>query len=231
MARVAKALGNLVGEVVFIGGAVAPLLQPHPPFSRARPTKDVDATVATRSYLDVERLNERLRTAGFRQDPLVPRHLHRWTTPEGDWLDLVPAGDPAGGSGQRWDQLAIETSVQADLEEGVTVRHARAPAFLALKWAAFQDRGRDDPMLSHDLEDLMALLASRPGIVAEVGAGHREIAQFVAHAARTLLSIPELGDLLAGHLNNVQDPARVTEQVRERLTLLASAQGRPLSGG
>lgn len=132
MARVAKALGNLVGESVFIGGAVAPLLQTHPPFSRARPTKDVDATVATRSDLDCERLNERLRTTGFRLDPLLPGHVERWISPDGDWLDLVPSGDHAGGSGQRWDQLAIETSVQADLGAGVTDGHASAPAFLAI---------------------------------------------------------------------------------------------------
>jgi hypothetical protein len=36
VAIVARALGDLAGEVVFIGGAIAPLLQIDPPFREAR---------------------------------------------------------------------------------------------------------------------------------------------------------------------------------------------------
>jgi len=222
MARVARALGDLTEELVFIGGAVAPLLQTRPPFPRARPTRDVDATTAFRSYRDLERLHGQLSAAGFRQDPAAPGHLHRWVSPAGDWLDLVPAGDHPGGSGQRWDWLAVETSEHADLGDGVVVRHASGPAWLALKWAAYLDRGRDDPYGSHDLEDFLALIASRPSLGGEVGASPAEVAEWIAGAAGALLQMPEVDDLLAGHLNNAQDPARVRAGVRERLQALAA---------
>lgn len=221
MARVARALGHLSEELVFIGGAVAPLLQTRPPFARARPTRDVDATTASRSYRDMERLHQQLAAAGFRQDPSAPGHLHRWVSPAGDWLDLVPAGDHPGGSGQRWGRLAIETSEHTDLGEGIVIRHASAPGWLALKWAAYLDRGRDDPYGSHDLEDFLALIASRPSLGEEVGAGSAELAQWIAGAANTLLRMPEIEDLLADHLNNAQDPAQVRVQVKERLRALA----------
>lgn len=220
MARVARAIGDLREELVFIGGAVAPLLQAQPPFPRARPTRDVDATMASRGYRDLGHLHARLAAAGFRQDPADPRHIHRWVSPSGDWLDLVPSGDHAGGSGQRWDQIAIETSERADLGGGILVRHASGPAFLAMKWAAHRDRGRDDPFASHDLEDFLALLASRPGLVAEVRASPAELVDWLSGAAAEILRLPEIDDLLAGHLNNAQDPVHVSAQVKRRLQLL-----------
>ncbi len=220
MARVARAIGDLREEVVFIGGAVAPLLQTHPPFPRARPTRDVDATAESRGYADLYRLHARLAAAGFRQDPADPEHLHRWVSPAGDWLDLVPAGDHPGGSGQRWDRIAIETSERADLGGGTIVRHASGPAFLALKWAAHLDRGQDDPFASHDLEDFLALLASRPSLVGEVRASPTELVEWLGEAAAGLLRMPAIEDLLAGHLNNAQDPARVSAQVKGQLQSL-----------
>ncbi len=62
--RVAVALGELAGEVVFIGGAIAPLLQDDPPFEEARPTRDVDAVTASTSYAEVGGLHGGSRTGG-----------------------------------------------------------------------------------------------------------------------------------------------------------------------
>ncbi|MFN2326976.1 MAG: hypothetical protein ABR551_14010, partial [Gemmatimonadales bacterium] len=64
LARVARALGPLAREVVFIGGAVAPLLQTAPPFAAPRPTRDVDALIGTRSYGEAERFRQELRALG-----------------------------------------------------------------------------------------------------------------------------------------------------------------------
>lgn len=225
MARVARAIGDLREDVVFIGGAVAPLLQTHPPFPLARPTKDVDAMTESRGYADLHRLQSRLTAVGFCQNPADPQHIHRWVSPAGDWQDLVPAGDHSGGSGQRWDQIAIETSEQTDLGGGIIVRHASAPGFLGLKWAAHLDRGQDDPFASADLEDLFALIASRPAIIEEVQAGPDELAGLLAAAAKSLLQMPELDDLLAGHLNNAQDSRQVSANVKACLGSFESGSG------
>lgn len=168
VAIVARALGDLVSEVVFIGGAIAPLLQMDPPFLEARITSDVDAVTATHKYTDTERLNERLRELGFRQNPAEAKHAHRWRDPSGIPFDLVPTGKHLGGIDNPWDALGIETAIETSLPDGETIRHVTAPVFLAQKWAAHHDRGADDPWGSHDLEDILALLASRPSLVAEV---------------------------------------------------------------
>jgi predicted nucleotidyltransferase len=167
--EVARALVGLLERIVFIGGAIAPLLQVDRPFRAPRPTGDVDAIAATTSYSDFGEFSEALAARGFRQGT-NSRHLHRWIAPGPLRVpfDLVPVGEHTGASGNPWEMAAVESAVETELEPGLSIWHASAPAFLALKFAAFRDRGLDDPLLSTDLEDIMALIASRPEIAMEV---------------------------------------------------------------
>ncbi|HEU4588646.1 MAG TPA: hypothetical protein VFS11_08360 [Gemmatimonadales bacterium] len=176
---------------------------------------------ASRSYNEVARLHEQLRELGFSQDISDTRHLHRWKTPDGDIVDLVPAGNHLGGTGQEWDAAALETRVALQVDDGLVIYHASAPAFPALKWAAHNDRGSGDPLASHDLEDILALIAARPTIVEEVASAPENVRAYVARQARALLSDAAFEDLAAGHLNNAQDPPRTIERVRTRLGGLA----------
>ena len=231
IARIAGALGDLLPDVVFIGGAIAPLLHVDSPFGEPRPTKDTDAVVASTRYSDVEALHENLRRRGFRQGPTDRKHIHRWYSPQNDILDLVPAGSHPGGSGQIWDRIALETSEEVDLGLWRPVRHASAPCFLALKWAAYDDRGKEDPFGSHDLEDIFALLAARPSIANEVRESQIELREFIMAAVSKLVSSANLEDLLAAHLNNAQDPQAVAKRVRVRLHELSGVMDLPEEDG
>jgi len=221
VAAVAVDLGDLATRVVFIGGAIAPLLQTHPPFPRARVTSDVDAVVASSTYAESERLHRDLARRGFRQAIGDTEHVHRWTGPSEIPLDLVPAGEHLGRSGNPWDVMAIETAVEATIAGGVTLRHVSASAFLAQKWAAHHDRGRADPLGSRDLEDILALLASRPTILKEVAAAPAALRAYVAEQAKDFLADVNADDLLAAHLNNAQDPGATIAAVRAMLKQLS----------
>lgn len=221
VAAVAGALGDMAGDVVFIGGAIAPLLQIDPPFREARITSDVDGVTASHGYADMEALRIRLEERGFRRDPRDRKHVHRWRHPGGIPFDLVPTGEHLGGSGNPWDAIGVATAVEATLAGGVKIRHVTAAVFLAQKWAAHHDRGRGDPLASHDLEDVLALLASRPGISEEVAAAPASLREYVAQQARAFLDSRDAEDLLAAHLNNAQDPAATIAAVRALLRRLA----------
>jgi hypothetical protein len=119
------------------------------------------------------------------------------------------------------DRIALETSVSLTLVNGMVIRHASAAAFLGLKWAAFADRGAADPFGSRDLEDILALVASRPSLLEEVRVCPSELKLMIVGKTSDLLADGRLPDLLAGHLNNAQSPARVSQRVRERLTEIA----------
>ncbi|NIM48600.1 MAG: hypothetical protein GTN62_02690 [Gemmatimonadales bacterium] len=218
---VARQLGALRERIVFIGGAIAPLLQEEAPFPAPRPTSDVDGVVATASYTEAQLVQDELVALGFRQAPATARHAHRWMGPTGIPFDLAPAGQHAGASGNPWDEIAVATAVEAMLEPGFAIRHASAAAFLALKWSAYHDRGRDDPLNSHDLEDVLALIASRPSIAREAVEAPTQLRAYLAQQAEAFLANRYAEDLLAGHLNYAQDARATMELVRERLLGIA----------
>lgn len=221
---VVRALGPLARDVTFIGGAIAPLLRTDNTIPRSRPTKDVDAIVASRGHRDDGRFSDAVRECGFTHVTGVRAHAHRWRSKEGILVDLVPAGDHAGASGNRWDALALEEAVTVVID-GTAVRHASAAAFLALKLEAFNDRGGGDVLASHDIEDVVALIASRASVVADVAAAHPEIRARVQRFARTVTDAGIVDDILAAHLNNAEDRAWAIEIARGRIVEMATARG------
>ena len=237
LCAVAEALGPLVDRVVFIGGAIAPLLKTHPISPRVRPTKDVNGMAITTSYRDFHRLQDDLRRRGFQQRAIeaeATTHAHRWTTPGGGVFDLVPAGTHLGASGNPLDRIAIESAESVHIERPgaapLVVRHASAPSFLGLKWAAYQDRGEGDLFGSHDIEDILAVLASRPAVEQECAAiSEPRLRVAIAAMAQTLSADDEtLGELLAANVvvDNGKDAHAVHRQIRtvlQRLALLAEA--------
>jgi hypothetical protein len=223
---VALALGPWRERVVFIGGAIAPLLQTDPPFPHVRATDDVDAVATTVNYTEHAKLEEFLRDAGFKHGiALGPdqqtQHAHRWVSPTGVLFDLVPSGEHLGASGNKWDAIAVETAVRTAVD-GVEIRHVSAPGFLVLKWAAYLDRGANKPMESEDIEDIVALLVSRPLILDEIAAASDEIRRFLKDRAAELIAHIDFADSLDAHLNNAENRIQVTDIARKRLQAIAS---------
>lgn len=96
---------------------------------------------------------------------------------------------------------------------------------LMLKWAAFRDRGEGDFHGSHDVEDIVALMASRPSLSAECDRiTEPDVRDALAQMARLLFAdIHEFGDLLAGHIKIEArgDATLVYRQVQEAVRALA----------
>lgn len=92
---------------------------------------------------------------------------------------------------------------------------------LCLKWAAYRDRGNDDPHTIHDMLDIIAVLASRHTITADVEHADTRVRSFIRENCSRLVTSDSLEDILAAHLNNSQDPHRVVQWVRARLMELA----------
>jgi hypothetical protein len=80
-----------------------------------------------------------------------------------------------------------------------------APSFPATELQAFAGRGKGDYLGSHDLEDIIAVLDGRPGILDEMKAANADVRTFVADNFRALLRESSFLDALPGH---VTDPGR-----------------------
>lgn len=215
-------LGPIADEIVFIGGSVAELLQVDPLLPRARATKDVDAVVAVTSHRDYERVTITLRERGLREDTREGAHAHRWLSSDGAIFDLVPVGPGAPAGGGHWDKIALRTAEREQLDEHVSLRRVSAPVFLAMKWNAFADRGNGDWFMSHDVEDILAVIAGRPLLVAEIAAAEDDVREYVASQCRQLLALDDVDAIMEGALSSAGQLVYAIGAVRERLVAVAA---------
>jgi hypothetical protein len=79
-------------------------------------------------------------------------------------------------------------------------RLVTAPYFLATKIDAFHNRGADDFIASHDMEDIVTLLDGRPEVVEEVRTAPEDVKQFRSRKFAEFLSNRSFLDALPGHL-------------------------------
>ncbi|NVB37148.1 hypothetical protein G6O69_04850 [Pseudenhygromyxa sp. WMMC2535] len=163
--HVARSLGALTEEVVFVGGAITGMLLTDEAAPAVSATKDVDVivSVTTRSeYLGG--LSSRMRSLGFHEDSSEDAPMCRWRLGDsrGVKLDLMPTDPMILGFSNRWFPGAFESAVPRTLPSGQTIRVVTAPYFLATKLEAFAGRGAGDYIGSKDMEDFVAVVHGRP---------------------------------------------------------------------
>jgi len=167
LVRIARKAEPLLDHLVFVGGAVAELYFSDPASDRVRPTDDTDAICEVESYTQLNRLGDRLRNLGFRQSSREGDPPYRWRSGT-DVLDLMPDDASVLGFSNPWYAMAIRRATTVKLEPGLEIRVPAPAIYLATKLAAHDGRGRADPLVSRDLEDVVALLTNRPEIIDEV---------------------------------------------------------------
>lgn len=212
----ARRLGELREEMVFVGGSVLELLINDPAQPPVRATLDVDLVVGARTWSEFTKQQEKLRDLGFREVPEGP--ICRWNI-DGVPVDLMPAGENVQGYiTNRWYEAAMRTAEARSVAE-MEIRVISAPCFLATKLDAFDVRGERDFIASHDLEDVVAVVDGREELLAEVARAEPELRDFLAMRFRRLLNDRKFIDALPGHL--FHDPAN-----QARLPLILERLGR-----
>ena len=103
------------------------------------------------------------------------------------------------GLNTAWFAEALATSTMQTIAHS-ECRIISPVAFLAVKYTAFLDRGNHDYHGSHDLEDFVAVIDGRAGIVMEVDRAPIGLRRFVIINIRQLLSDPKFRDALPGYL-------------------------------
>lgn len=138
----------------------------------------------------------------------------------------MPTDEKILGFSNRWYPLAIETADLHFLPSGRSIRLVSAPVFLATKLEAFHGRGPSDIRMSHDLEDLMAVIDGRASLLDECRLSSPELQAYLALQFSALLNTPEFQEALPCFLP--PDPAsqqRCTEleHMLRSIVKLASA--------
>jgi hypothetical protein len=217
----AARLGPVLGELVFLGGCATGLLITDPGAPRIRATRDVDAITEVASLGDYHGLTDRLRRCGFREDLSDDAPICRWVS-EAVILDLMPTDPRILGFGNRWYRPAVHNAIALALPSGTEIRCVSAPYFLATKLEAFDGRGNGDYLMSHDIEDLVAVLDGRKETVDEVAAAPQELANYLSQRFAELLEKPAFRDSLPGHLSPDQAGQARLSIVIERISAISS---------
>ena len=218
---IARALGDLRSEVIFVGGCAAGLLMSGPATPAARVTYDVDLVAQMAGLRDYHRMEKELGRLGFARDMAPEAPICRWRYRDIE-VDLMPTDPDILGFANRWYPLAVATAEVVTIPSGMAIRLIAAPLFLATKFEAFADRGNEDLLASHDLEDIVNILDGRPQLIAEIERAVPELRTYLAEKATRLLGMPDFGNYLPGMVVQDETLADRVATVASRLKQIAS---------
>jgi len=219
-----SALGELVEDVVFVGGATIGLWISDPRAPPTRPTDDVDVVVEVATRSDFYDFEAAPRAAGFREDQ-ESRVICRWRHGNGLILDAMPSRPEILGFDNEWQAAALPHAIWLELPSGARIRVAPPVYLLAMKLDAFKGRGDGDFVASRDFSDIIALIDGRPELVAEVGDAQADVRTYIARELRELLPQPRLMDGLAGAMRgDAASQERVDLVILPAITRLAEEE-------
>ncbi len=220
--QVAKRLGPLSEQVVFVGGTTTALLITDPGARSVRLTDDVDILSDTDTLADYYAFTAELRKRGFKEVEGGP--VCRWTI-DGVSVDVMPPDETLLGFSNRWYHEALSRFTVETLGPELQVRVITAPYFLATKLEAFHGRGNGDLLASHDLEDIITVVSGRREIVDEVRANASpEVQRYLADELGALLANDEFEAAISGHLppdEETQSAMTVLERLEAIVSIVA----------
>ena len=115
-------------------------------------------------------------------------------------VDVMPTKEEVLGFSNRWYQAAVCAAGTFQFSEALTVRLVTSPYFLATKIEAFLERGDGDYQLSHDIEDIIAVVDGRPELLDEIESTDPEVRDYLQQKVDELLVDEDFCNAVHGHL-------------------------------
>lgn len=213
---IANRLGELCNEVAFVGGCITGLLITDKAAPDVRFTVDVDCIINVLTKHEYHSISEKLRNKGFKEMSFGNHPICRWDC-DGILIDVMPIDKSVLGFSNRWYKDAQNNAFHQDLSNSKTIKVISAPYFLATKLEAFKDRGKQDYLLSHDLEDIIAVIDGRPDIVSDISNTENNLKKYLSTEFNTLTNNPQFMQALPGHLNYSSESEERKKIVEDRI--------------
>ena len=217
---VAAALGELADDLVLVGGCAVGLLIDSPVAPSPRVTYDVDLVAEVAALRHYHALEAQFAQRGFKRDMSPDAPICRWRLGTLE-VDLMPTNERILGFSNRWYGQAVKSSTRVMLPSGKAINLINAPSFLATKFEAFWTRGGGDPLMSHDLEDIVNVVEGRQKIEAELAGAQPEVRAYLAAQFVRLLDLPDFENILPGLLAYDELHAHRVQVVKRRIRVLA----------
>lgn len=216
LAHVANRLEELCDEVVFVGGTVTGFLVTDKAAPDVRFTVDVDCIINVVTRSDYYTFAEKLRRKGFKEMSMGDHPICRWNC-DGALLDVVPTNENILGFSNRWYKDAISNAITRKINQALSIKIISSPYFLATKLDAFRDRGKNDFLLSHDIEDIVSLIDGRPEIISDISNSNTILKRHLSSEFTSFINNNLFTQALPGHLNYTHESEGRKKIVLERI--------------
>lgn len=193
--KVAVALGEINGRVVYVGGAVVSLYANDPAADDVRPTKDIDIFLEIVSYGKLAKLQEDLAAKGFfpaQDEDVMCRFKYNDIL-----LDVMSTEEIGWAPADKWFKPGLGHLSEVQIE-GQNIKILHLSYFLATKFTAFHDR-KENPRTSRHFEDIVYVLDNRINLVEEILSSPDDVKNYLVQEFQEILK-EEYQEPILGHL-------------------------------
>ena len=194
---IARALGELNEQVIYVGGATVGLYINDPAADDVRPTKDVDISLSIATIAELEKIREELTRRKFIQtaeDDVICRF--RYAEVKVDVMNTKAIGwAPANP----WFAPGFALKEKVEVEEQI-IQILPLPYFLATKFEAYNSRGKNEPRTSHDFEDIVYVLENRTDIAEQIITAPEDVKPFLKSEFESILKDSAKQEAILGNL-------------------------------
>lgn len=196
--KVALALGELNEQVIYVGGATVGLYINDPAADDVRPTKDVDISLSIATIGALEEIREALNKKGFMQsadDNVICRFRY-----DDVKVDVMNTKAISWAPANPWFAPGFSLKETFEIEEQI-IWILPLPYFLATKFAAYNDRGKNEPRTSHDFEDIVFVIDNRTDIVAQIVTAPQDVKLYLKGEFEEMLKDKVKQEAILGNLS------------------------------
>jgi predicted nucleotidyltransferase len=184
---VAESLGDILEEVVFVGGSTTELYADSSAAPEPRPTQDVDCIIEVVTYHEYHDFEKKLRAKGFTNDQSENTPLCRWIY-KGTIVDVMPISENILGFTNEWYPTAIKNAIQYTLGS-IQINILNVPYFFSTKLSALKSRGMADLRTSKDFEDIVYVLNNRASTIYDISTGAPEVVGYIRKTFSELIAL------------------------------------------
>ncbi len=195
--KIAKALGELNQEVVFVGGAMVSLYIDDKAAEDIRSTKDIDIAFQITTVGKLEMLRERVIGKGFTQtyeDDVICRFRY-----DDLLVDVMSTQAVGWAPGNRWFKPGFAKAEYIKLED-IHIKILPLAYFLATKMEAFFDRGIKDLYASHDFEDIVYIFNYTTDLVRQILEADQDVVRYLKECVKKILEDEKILTVIPGYL-------------------------------
>ena len=195
--KIANALGALNKEVVYVGGATVSLYINDPAAEDVRPTKDVGISLSIATVGELDKVRVELIKRGFNQsskDKIICRFRY-----EDILVDVMNTKAVGWAPANPWFEPGFKHKKTIDIE-GQKIQILSLDYFLASKFAAFNNRGANEPRTSHDFEDIIYIFDNCTDIVEQLVQAKEDVKPFLMEQLEEILNNRTKQEAIYGNL-------------------------------